>query len=305
MKIVITGGAGFQGGHLVEHLLKKGHEITLLNTWSRKSESTIKPFKDDVKVIWGSITDKEIVNKSLRGQDVVFHLAARINVDESIKEPEAYLDVNVKGTFNILEAVNKHDLRMIHASTCEVYGTPEDGKLITESTELKPHSPYAASKAGADRLCFAYHKTYGTNVVIVRPFNIYGERQKEGEAGAVIAIFVKKAMDGEPLTVFGDGNQTRDYLHVDDLVRAYELVFERDDLGGEVVNFGTGIETSIKDIAEYIAPKLGAEVKYAEARAGEVPRFGCDPQKAESLGFKPEVDIWKGIDRYIDWRKNQ
>jgi dTDP-glucose 4,6-dehydratase len=235
------------------------------------------------------------------------HLAARINVDESIKDPAAYLDVNIYGTYNILQAVREYGNRLIYASTCEVYGAPEQPRLIVEDTEMKPHSPYAASKAGADRLCYSYYKTYGTDVTIARPFNIYGERQKEAGGGAAIAIFVKRVLDGQPIKIFGDGLQTRDYMNIDDLVQAYDLLLHHDGMAGEVFNFGMGVETSIKHIAEYIVKKLDGKIEYCEPRAGEVQSFiGGDITKAKArLGFQPKVDIWTGIDRYITWRQKQ
>lgn len=303
MNILITGGAGFQGSHLAEHFLKEGHKVTILNTYSEAAEANINDFAPKVKVIWGSITDREIVEKSVRGQNTVFHLAARINVDESISHPEDYIDVNVKGTFQVLEAVKRHGCRLIYASTCEVYGAPIGRDLIDETTELRPHSPYAASKVAADRLCFAYYKTYKVPVTIVRPFNIYGERQKEGDGGALIAIFVKKALDKLPLKVFGSGSQTRDYMHVSDLIQAYDTVLKRDETIGETINFGTGKETAIKDIAEFIAKKLGVDIEYLAARLGEVDRFKADTHRAQKYDFSPRVDIWEGIERYINWRK--
>lgn len=303
MKILITGGAGFQGRHLVQHFLQQGHNLTIIDTLSHISERNIADFKDKISAVWGSITDKEIVDKTVRGHDVVFHLAARINVDESIKDPYSYIEVNVKGTLNVLEAVNKAGARLIHASTCEVYGAPLSGGLINEHEELRPQSPYAASKASADRLCYAYFMTYGTKVTIVRPFNIYGEYQKEAQGGALIAILVKKAIEGKPLIVFGTGEQTRDYMHVSDLVRAYDLVFQHDELIGETINFGTGIETKVKDIAEFIAKQLSVPIEYGNSRPGEVERFACDVSKAKSLGFEPKMDIWDGIKRYIEWKK--
>ncbi len=303
-KILITVGLGFQGSHLTEHLLDKGYQITILNTWSEKSEKDSQVFEDKVKIVWGSVTDKEIVEKTVRGQDVVFHLAARVNVDESIQYPLEFIKANIEGTYNILEAVKENNNRLIYISTCEVYGEPTDGP-IKESNELRPHSPYAASKAAADRLCFAYYVTYGVKVTIVRPFNIYGERQKEKGFGAVIPIFVKKALNREPLIVFGSGEQTRDYLNIDDIIRAYDFVLNHPELAGETINFGTGKETSIKDIAEHIAKKLNVEVRYEAPRPGEVKGFICDFSKAKKLGWEPKVDIWPGIDRYIEWRKQQ
>ena len=304
--ILITGGAGFQGSHLAEHFHKKGHEITILNTFSDRAKVLLGQLNLPWHCVWGSITDRELVEKTIRDHDVVFHLAARINVDESIKDPEAFLATNVYGTYNVLEAVKKYDNRLIFASSCEVYGAPTEHILVNEKTELRPHSPYAASKAAADRLCFSYYKTYGINVTIVRPFNIYGERQKEGPGGAAVAIFVRKSLQNEPIIIFGDGSQTRDYLNIDDLVRAYDMVFQHKELAGETINFGTGKETSIREIAEYVSKKLNTNIEYKESRLGEVKSFvAADITKARSLGFEPRVNIWDGIDRYIEWRKQQ
>jgi len=308
MKILITGGAGFQGSHLAEALLKKGHTITIINTFREEKLKNIESFKNSVNVVFGSITDSVLVEKTVSGHDVVFHLAANINVDQSLKDPKSFVDVNVVGTFNILEAVRANGIRMIHASTCEVYGDGHDLKaneLLDETAEMKPNSPYAATKAGADRLCYSYYKSFGVPVTIVRPFNIFGERQKSGTFGALIPILVRKAMTGDTLTVFGDGLATRDYLHVSDLVRAYELVLETIGLEGKSINFGSGVNTSVNDIATYIAKKFNAEIKHGPARPGEVQRFPADISYAKSLGFSPKISIYEGIDCYIDWVKTQ
>ncbi len=308
MKILITGGAGFQGSHLAEALLKKGHHVTVLNTYKDEKIKNIESFKDQIQVVFGSITDPVLVEKTVRGHDVVFHLAANVNVDQSLKDPKSFVDVNVVGTFNILEEVRNNGIRLIHASTCEVYGDGHDLKaneLLDETAELKPNSPYAATKAGAERLAYSYYKSFGVPVTIVRPFNIFGERQKSGTFGALIPILVRKAMTGEALTVFGDGSATRDYLHVSDLVRAYELVMETPGLDGKSINFGSGINTSVLDIATYIAKQFNAEIKHGPARPGEVTRFPADISYAKSLGFTPQVSIWEGIDRYIAWAKAQ
>jgi dTDP-glucose 4,6-dehydratase len=306
MKILITGGAGFQGSHLTESLLAQGHEVTILNTYADDTNRNIAGFEKDVRLIFGSVTDKTIVEKTVRGQDVVFHLAANINVDESLKNPYSFIEANIIGTHNVLEAVKEQHARMIYASTCEVYGdghTLKDGELLDETAELSPNSPYAASKAGADRWCNAYHKSFGVNVTIVRPFNIYGERQKSGTFGALIPILVRKAMQGQTLTIFGEGNATRDYLHVSDLVDAYNLVLKHSELAGSAINFASGVNTPVKDIAEYIAKAFGANVEHGPARPGEVERFPADIRKAKSLGFEPKVGIWEGIDKYIAWAK--
>lgn len=303
-KLLITGGAGFQGRFLVEHFLNKGHQITVLNTFSERASFALKEFKDRITIVFGSITDKEVVYKTVRGHDCVFHFAARIHVDESILDPLSSLNVNILGTYNVLESVTHFKSRLICLSSCEVYGAPLNKLPIKEDAELKPHSPYAASKAGADRLCFSYYMTYGTDVVIVRPFNVFGPFQKNGVDGAAIAIFVDQAMRGKPIVIFGDGRQTRDYMYIDDLIKAYDMIYNNPQLKGQVINFGTGKETRIIDIAKYIAKKFHVKIVFKKARPGEVSHFRADVSKAKKLGFIPTVDIWSGIDKYIDWYKH-
>ncbi len=306
MKILITGGLGFQGSHLAEYFLGAGHRVTVLNTISDRAFQTLHSLKKKPAVVWGSVTDYEVVRKTMRGQDVVFHLAAYVNVDESLINPHLCFDVNIGGTVNILEAAREYGVRVIHASTCEVYGASPQGTRITEESVLQPHSPYASSKAAADRICFSYFKSYGLNVAIVRPFNIFGSRQKEGEFGALIPILVRRALAKENLVVFGKGLQTRDYMHIIDLVTAYDLVMRAKNTAGEVFNFATGRDTKIKDIVHYVADYFKVSVRYAQARPGEVAAFYGTSAKAEAmLGFKPKIDIWKGIDRYIAWRTKQ
>ncbi len=310
MKILITGGGGFQGSHLAEHLVAHGHEVTVLTTYNRESKRNTADFAaKGIVVVFGSITDRIVVNKTIPGHDVVFHLAANVNVDESLEDPLSFVQVNiVQGTFNILEICKKHSIRLIVASTCEVYGDGHDlgeHELLTETAELKPNSPYAASKAGADRLAYSYYKSFGMDITIVRPFNIYGPRQKNGTFGAVIPILVRKALLGVNLSVYGDGHATRDFMYISDLIDAYQIVLDSNKLAGKVINFASGVDTSVKDIAEYISKKLGAQIEYGPARPGEVSRFPAYISFAKSLGFEPKVSIWEGIDRYIAWAKEQ
>ena len=298
MRVLITGGAGFQGSHLAEKWAATGHDVTVLNTMSDEAERNLETFVDRVSVVWGSVTDAEIVEKTARGHDVVVHMAARINVDESRSIPQVFLDVNVTGTLNVLEAVRGTGARLIYSSSCEAYGYL-GGAPLTEETPLQPHSPYAASKAAADRMCFAYHKSFDIDVTIIRASNVYGLRQKAGVGGAVIPIFASLAAQGEPLRLFGSGEQRREYLHVSDLVNAYDLVLGRDDLAGKTLNVGSGETPSIKEIAEFISERMGVPVVNEPPRPGEVPGFVLNSSLIRSLGFESKIGFWAGIEDYL------
>jgi nucleoside-diphosphate-sugar epimerase len=277
-RILVTGGAGFQGSHLSEALLAMGHHVTVLNTLSVAAKRNLRIFEANelADIVFGSVTDWELISKTVRDHDVVFHLAANVNVDKSLDDPRSFLETSLG---------------------------PD--ALLDETAELRPNSPYAASKAAADRLCYSYFRSYGMDISIVRPFNIFGERQKSGAFGALIAILVRRAIAGHDLTVFGDGSATRDYLHVSDAVDAYRLVLETPDLQGRAINFASGTNTRVRDIAEYIAAKFGTRVVNGPARPGEVTRFPASVALAQSIGFSPKVGLWAGIDRYIEWAKEQ
>jgi len=303
-RVLITGGAGFQGSHLTEALLKKGHQITVLNSYSERSKKNLEPMKKDVNLVWGSVTDEEVVKKTTRDQDIVFHMASHINVDDSIADPITTTQVNIFGTLNVLEAVRQNSNRLIFVSTCEVYGETAANTAIKETKELKPQSPYAASKAAADRLCYGYARTYKTKVNIIRPFNVFGPRQKEKKGGALIPTLIRQALETKPITVFGSGKQTRDYTYIDDLIKGYLLILDHELPPGGVINFGSGKETSVLEIAEYIVKKLKTKIKFTKSRPGEVNKFIADILKAKKLGYRPQVDIWKGIDKCIAWQKD-
>lgn len=304
MRIMITGGGGFQGSCLVEKWVKAGHSVTVLNTYSVEAEQNLTSIIGDISVVWGSVTDREVVEKTLRGHDVVVHLAARINVDQSISNPETFVDVNFGGTMNVLEAVRQIGARMIFASSCEVYGN-SDHIPVNEYAELRPHSPYAASKAAADRMCFAYYQSYGIEVTILRPSNVYGQRQKKGKGGAVIPIFAGLAEEGKPITVFGSGDQRREYIHVSDLVNAYDLVLNRNDLAGVTLNVGTGETPSVIEIAKFIGGKSGVSIVNQTPRPGEVLGFTLDSSAIGKLGFVPQVKFWDGLNCYLTVTKSK
>ena len=312
MKILVTGGLGFQGSHLVEALVKEGHEVTALTTHSERAfdighEMGIgaDSFHPKLRVVWGSITDREIVNKTVRDQDAVYHLAARMQVDESIRHPRDYVETNVLGTLNILEAVRNTGARLIHVSTCEVYGDKYAYDQRYEYNALFPNSPYAASKVAADRLVYSYFITYAVNAVIARPANVYGPRQRKGVNGNVIPIFVGRAMNNKPIQVYGTGKQSREFIHVDDVVKAYELLLKKG-RAGEVFNIGSGEQIKIIDIACDIANSFGVEVKHVPPREGEVKQFILNSDKAKKqLGWEATIPFDEGLEHYVYYAQNQ
>jgi dTDP-glucose 4,6-dehydratase len=308
MNIMVTGGAGFQGSHLVESLLRDGHHVSVLNTPSEAARRNLRAVRDhaELDLVWGSIPDREIVEKTARGCEVVFHLAAHINVDTSLKAPREAVEVNAVGTANVLKATLDEKARLIHASTCEVYGTAQRLPM-DEDHPLNPHSPYAAAKAAADRLVYAYHKSFGLDATIMRPFNTFGPRQKTGVGGAVIPLFIENAVAGKAPEINGSGDQTRDFLFVEDLVAAYRLVFDTTGLGGEVINFGSGVETSINEVAEAVLGSLHSPLRpvHRNVRPGEVSRFVAGIRKARELGWAPRVPFRAGVARTVDWFMGQ
>ena len=207
------------------------------------------------------------------------------------------------GTVNVLEAVRQTGARMVYASSCGAYGYAKPP--VTEDSDLRPHSPYAASKAAADRLSYSYFKTYGVDVTILRPCNIYGDGQKADHGGAVIPTMVGRALAGQPIIVAGDGSQQREYMHVSDLVAAYDMFLNANGLSGEVFYVGTGEIVSIKQIADVVADQLGVPVEHSEPRPCEVQGFGLKSSKARGLGFSPKVGFKEGMARYIERRKQQ
>lgn len=306
MNILITGGAGFQGSHLAADLLGKKNSITILNTLSRRASLNAKYLTENyptknLKIIWGSILDPKLVDRLTKTTDIVFHLAAKVNVDESLVNPTEVTEVNVMGTINVLNSVTKYKKRLIFCSTCEVYGDGHGNKKISETSPLFPNSPYAASKAAADRICYSYHRSFGTNVTIIRPFNVFGERQKSGQFGALIPILTSRAMKGVDLVIFGDGKQTRDFSHVSDMVNMYNLVMKKNNLAGKTINFANDTNIRVADIGHYIGKKFNVSVTNGPARPGEVPEFNADINIARKLGWKPKINFWRGLDHYLEW----
>jgi UDP-glucose 4-epimerase len=308
MRVLVTGGAGFVGSHLSEKLVEEGNTVLCLDNLMNGNVANIRHLfsRRNFKFINSDIRNKEALSTLMPGVDAVVHLAAQIHVDRSIVEPTMTYDVNVAGTQNILEAARMHDVeKLIYASTSEVYGTAQYAPIDEKHPLSAPH-PYGASKIAADRMCHAYNETYGMNIAIVRPFNLYGPKQKDSGYGGAISIFIKRALNNLPPVIFGDGLQTRDYTYVSDIIEAYKLILESNVKFDGPINFGTGKEIRIIDLAERIIKLTGRDLKpvFVHERPGEVRRLIADVSKATKLGWSPKVDIDKGLAMLVDWYKN-
>ncbi len=310
MKILITGGAGFIGSHLCEKYTKEGHTVLCLDNYMNGNLMNIRHLLiyRNFKLINGDIRDFDLLEKITRDIDAVFHLAAQIHVDRSIIESKMTYDINVLGTQNVLEVARTYDVeKVIHASTSEVYGSAQYAPIDEKHPLDAPH-PYGASKIAADRMCFAYSETYGMNICIMRSFNLFGPRQKDSGYGGAISLFTKRVLSNMPPIIYGDGEQTRDYTYVEDIVDAYDLILNNKPQK-EPINFGTGKEIKIIDLANEIIKLCGKkgniEPVHVEQRPGEVKRLVADISKAkEFLGWEPKHTIEEGLTKFIDWYKN-
>lgn len=311
MRILITGGAGFIGSHLCEKYTKEGHTVLCLDNFMNGNLANIRHLLNykNFKLINGDIRNFDLLEKVIRDADVIFHLAAQIHVDRSIIEPQLTYEVNVLGTQNILEAARMYDVKkVIYVSSSEVYGSAEYAP-IDENHPLNAPHPYGASKIAADRTCYAYIQTYQMNIVIVRPFNTFGPRQKDSGYGGAISIFVKRALNGMSPIIYGDGKQTRDYTYIEDLINAFDLILNHAKPINKPVNLGTGREISIIELAKTIIDLCGqsGSIKpvHVEPRPGEVKRLIADNSLAKKLlRWEPEHTLEEGLSKFVNWYRN-
>jgi UDP-glucose 4-epimerase len=291
---VVTGGAGFIGSHLCRKLEEQGHKVVSLDNMMHPCEN---PFESK----FADVRYPRDIAQYFKGCDICFHLAAQISVDKSIHNPQETIDININGTLNILELCRKHDVKLVFASTSEVYGTAQKDKM-DESHPLDAQSPYGASKLGADRLCKSYIDSYGMDITILRNFNTFGPYQNDDSYGGVIARFTKAALAGENLNIFGSGEQERDYMWVDDAVAAYLKIASKKG----VFNAGSGETIKVNRIAHLIKEysKSRSKIVHVAPRPGEVQRLCCDARKIKALGWKPKISIEEGIKQYVSFYKN-
>jgi len=312
-KILVTGADGFIGSHLTEHLIHAGYDVRAFvlynsfNSWGWLDRASPE-IRNSLDVFAGDIRDPNGVRRALQGCDVVLHLAALIAIPYSYHSPDTYVDTNVKGTLNVVQAARDLGARVVHTSTSEVYGTARTVP-IREDHPLQAQSPYSASKIGADQIALSFHRSFGTPVSVLRPFNTYGPRQS---ARAVIPSIVTQIAAGKRTIKLGALHPTRDFNFVADTVRAFEAVMKSEACVGQVLNAGSGFEISIRDTAKLIAEAMNADVRIDtdEARlrpeTSEVERLVADASRLQALtGWTPEYrgpeGLRRGIAQTVEW----
>jgi CDP-paratose 2-epimerase len=332
-KLLVTGGAGFIGCNTVLHFARKGWHVTVLDNLSRHgTPENLRWLQGEVSIemVRADVRDAAAVATTIEREafDAIIHLAGQVAVTTSVTNPREDFEVNALGTFNVLEAARRHcpASPFVYASTNKVYGKMDDVPVVerggryayesiagaTEHQQLDFHSPYGCSKGAADQYVVDYHRIYGLPSVAFRQSCIYGPRQFGVEDQGWVAWFIIAATLGKDITIYGDGKQVRDVLHVGDLVRLYEMAIDRIDLvQGEAFNIGGGPDNvlSLLELIAMLERKMGTKIplKFADWRPGDQPVFVCDLGKVRSrLGWSPEISADGGVDRLIEWvRENK
>ncbi|MFA5366018.1 MAG: SDR family oxidoreductase [Candidatus Bathyarchaeia archaeon] len=310
-EILVTGGAGFIGSHIVDRLISEDTKVRVLDNLSTGEKKNIIQHitKKKCQFIEGDIQDFETVKKATKGVDAVIHQAALVSVTRSVEDPILSNNINVKGSLNLLKAaLDQNVKRFVYASSCAVYG---DTKKLPnkENTPAKPLSPYAADKLAVEYYAKVFHELYGLETVCLRYFNVYGPRQKPGQYSGVISVFVNNLLKNKAPTIYGDGEQKRDFINVKDIVAANILALTHPSAAGDVFNVSTGQPVTINELVETIQ-KITAttELKptYTNPRTGDIKYSYADITKIQKkLGFKPKIGLEEGLTELVNWSKNQ
>lgn len=301
MKILVTGGAGFIGSHIVEHF--KNEDVIVIDNLRSGFKENIKGL--DTKFIKGSITDLSLLKKWMRGVKFVFHLGALISVPESILKPKLCEEINVLGTINVLEAAKEHRVeKVVLSSSAAVYGTnPTLPKIETMTPE--PKSPYAITKLAGEYYLKMYMEEFGLQVCTLRYFNVFGERQNpKSQYAAAIPIFVYNAIQNKDIVIYGDGQQTRDFIYVKEVVDANVLAAEK---GNDIYNTALGKKITILDLAKKIIQMTNSNSKilHEKERPGDIKHSYADITKIKNLGFNPGFDFDEGLKKTIEYFKTK
>jgi UDP-glucose 4-epimerase len=305
-KVLVTGGAGFIGSNLVGELVRQGNEVTVIDSLVSGYRSNLGPYPS-VRFIEKDVRDGEAVEKAVKGNEIVFHLAASVGNKRSIDDPHTDASVNVMGTLNILEAARKHGVRkVVVSSSAGIFGELKT-LPIREDHPVEPDSPYGCTKLCEEKLALAYSKLYPLEVVCLRYFNVYGPNQRYDAYGNAIPIFVFRMLKGEPVYIYGDGEQTRDFVHVADVVRANIYAAAAQGVSG-AFNIASGTAVTVNELVGMIAgyAEGGCQVIHTGRRPGDVLHSRADISLAAAvLGYSPAVGLKEGIKEYTAWARRE
>jgi nucleoside-diphosphate-sugar epimerase len=302
---LVTGGAGFIGSHIAEALARDGKKVRILDNFSTGKRENLSPLEGRCEVLEGDITDRKKVDQAVTGVEYVFHQAALTSVPRSVEDPVSANEVNITGTLNLLEAARRHRVkRFVYASSSSVYGDTEILPKV-EKMPTDPRSPYAVSKLAGELYCCVFAALYGMSTVSLRYFNVFGPRQDPfSQYSAVIPIFVKALAEGKQPTIFGDGEQSRDFTYVENVVNANILACHGEIPGGKVYNVACGERLTLNSLFSKLRAimKVNLEPVYAAPRPGDVKHSQAGLQAIEQdLGYRTEVDVDEGLRRTVDW----
>ena len=305
-RVLVTGGAGFIGSNVVKLLIGEGYDVVVLDNLSSGYRQNLEPFKQ-VSLRVADVRDADTVAQVMKDVEIVFHLAASVGNVRSIEQPVEDSEVNVIGTIRVLEAARRAGVKkIVCSSSAAIFG--ELQRLpIDEGHPTEPDSPYGVSKLAEEKLCLAFGRIYGLDAICLRYFNVYGVNQRYDAYGNVIPIFADRLLRGLPLTIYGNGEQTRDFVNVDDVARANLLAARSHGVAG-AFNIASGVSTTINRLAAMMSEMSDGEatIEYTEARKGEVRDSRADISAARAtLGYEPKVALSEGLLEYIDWVRSE
>lgn len=298
-RYLVTGGAGFIGSHIVDALLQRGDRVRILDDFSTGHDRNLAASRLQAEIIHGSILDWDILSEAAKGCEGIFHLAAVVSVPRSITEPRFVHDVNSTGTLQVLEAAKVQGAKVVLSSSAAVYGQPP-AKVLTEDTPTRPISPYGVQKLSLEGYANSYSELFKIPIANLRYFNVFGPRQDPSSPySGVISIFLDRIRQGLPITIYGDGEQTRDFVYVEDVVQANLLAMGARQ-SALTLNVGTGRSATLNELVETLFEVTGnqVEINYEKVRAGDIRDSICSVELIEKLlGFQPKVDLKSGLGR--------